>query len=269
MKNTVKWILTLVLGVMTLGFQSCEEPIDPPPPVVVNDKPMVELNFAGLWNNQPLTFLSGWFEQPSTQKEYIQFFNVGVIISKLSLVKEDGTEVMLGDGYQWIDFKKGRTKFNYEVPVGKYKSVKFQFGLDSSINHGDPNQWAAEHPLNGNLSGMHWGWAGGYIFQAIDGNYKDSLTDKYTKGMSFHAATDVMVRNFEIPVGGKMGAAMFEVKDKAKTSVLMNYHLNRFYQGIELKKGSVSHSEGVKEMALMQKLLDNLGQFDAFEIPAP
>ncbi|MEY4316098.1 MAG: hypothetical protein RI977_1475 [Bacteroidota bacterium] len=78
-----------------------------------------------------------------------------------------------------------------------------------------------------------------------------------------------MVRNFEVPVGGSMGAAMFEVKDKVSTPVQFNYHINRFYQGIELKKGSVSHSEGVKEMALMQKLLDNLSAYSAFEIPAP
>jgi hypothetical protein len=38
---------------------------------------------------------------------------------------------------------------------------------------------------------------------------------------------------------------------------------------MELKKGSVSHSEGVKEAALMQKLLENLKVNSAFEIPAP
>jgi hypothetical protein len=66
-----------------------------------------------------------------------------------------------------------------------------------------------------------------------------------------------------------MGAATFEVKDKATTPVQFNYHINRYYQGMELKKGSVSHSEGVKEAALMQKLLENLKVNSAFEIPAP
>jgi hypothetical protein len=61
----------------------------------------------------------------------------------------------------------------------------------------------------------------------------------------------------------------FQVKDKAMTSVGFKYHINRLYQGVELKKGSVSHSEGVKEMALMQKLLDNLQQNSAFEIALP
>jgi hypothetical protein len=78
-----------------------------------------------------------------------------------------------------------------------------------------------------------------------------------------------MVRSFEVPVGGTLGAATFEVKDKATTSVGFKYHINRLYQGIELKKGSVSHSEGLKEKALMQKILDNLTAYSAFEIPAP
>jgi hypothetical protein len=86
--------------------------------------------------------------------------------------------------------------------------------------------------------------------------------------MSFHTATDAMVRSFEVPVGGTLGST-FEVKDKATTSVGFKYHINRLYQGVELKKGSVSHSEGVKEMALMQKLLDNLQQYSAFEIALP
>jgi hypothetical protein len=77
-----------------------------------------------------------------------------------------------------------------------------------------------------------------------------------------------MVRSFEVPVGGTLGST-FEVKDKATTSVGFKYHINRLYQGVELKKGSVSHSEGVKEMALMQKLLDNLQQYSAFEIALP
>ncbi|MEY4709504.1 MAG: hypothetical protein RIS28_636 [Bacteroidota bacterium] len=106
MKHMKNWVLGCALGLLSLGFQSCEDPIEPPV-VVVQDKPTVELNFSALWDSKPLTFLSGWFEQPSTQKEYIQFFNFGMIVSKLSLVKEDGTEVLLGDGYQWMKYLLG------------------------------------------------------------------------------------------------------------------------------------------------------------------
>jgi hypothetical protein len=72
-----------------------------------------------------------------------------------------------------------------------------------------------------------------------------------------------------VPVGASMGASTFEVKEKMTTPVQFNYHVNKFYQGIEMKKNSVSHSEGLKEKALMQKILDNLTAYSAFEIPAP
>ena len=43
MKHMKNWILVCALGLLSLGFQSCEDPIEPPV-VVVEDKPSVELN---------------------------------------------------------------------------------------------------------------------------------------------------------------------------------------------------------------------------------
>ena len=60
MKNWSKVLLVIVLSVMGLAIQSCEEnpPVVPP---VVETKTSVDLNFSALWSGQPLTFLSGWF----------------------------------------------------------------------------------------------------------------------------------------------------------------------------------------------------------------
>ncbi|MSP57413.1 MAG: hypothetical protein EXR17_00950 [Flavobacteriaceae bacterium] len=248
-----------------LVFQSCESPISQPPQKVIVTG--VEVNFSAMWDKNPIVFLGDYYKnnpsQMSTaQPEYLQFINLGMIISKLSLIKEDGTTVLLGDGYQWIDFKQGRTRFNYEIPKGNYKSLQFTLGLDYDINHGNPNQWGPEHPLNGNLSGMHWGWSGGYIFQAIDGNYKDSTTDKYSKGLSFHTAGDNLKRNFVVSVSNASGS--FSVVDGAISKVLLKYQVDQLFNTIELKKGSVSHSEGVKELQLMDKFLSNLTKYNAF-----
>jgi len=56
-----KWVLGIIAVTMVVisGMQSCgEKPIDPPPAAV---KTGVQLNFAALWEGQPLTFLSGYF----------------------------------------------------------------------------------------------------------------------------------------------------------------------------------------------------------------
>lgn len=250
---------------LLLAFQSCESTIHTRIPKIIVTG--VEVNFSAMWDKNPIVFLGDYYKNNSSQMatsqpEYLQFINFGMIISKLSLIKEDGTLVLLGDGYQWIDFKQGRTSFNYEIPEGNYKSLQFTLGLDSNINHGDPNQWGPEHPLNGNLSGMHWGWSGGYIFQAIDGNYKDSTTDKYNKGLSFHTAGDNLKRNFVVSVSNASGS--FSVVDGSISKVVLKYQVDQLFNTIDLKKGSVSHSEGVKELQLMEKLLLNLTKYNAF-----
>jgi len=53
MKNWSKVLLVIVLSVMGLAIQSCEEnpPVVPP---VVETKTSVDLNFSALWNGQPM-----------------------------------------------------------------------------------------------------------------------------------------------------------------------------------------------------------------------
>ena len=88
--------------------------------------------------------------------------------------------------------------------------------------------------------------------------------------MSFHAATDVMKREFIVPVGAIGGnTGLINVTASNLTKVVFNYHVNKLFQGVELKKGAVSHSEGTKEAALMARLLSNITDFKAFEVPTP
>jgi hypothetical protein len=79
-----------------------------------------------------------------------------------------------------------------------------------------------------------------------------------------------MKREFTIPVGAIGGASgLIGVAAGKQTKVTFNYHVNKLFQGVELKKGAVSHSEGAKESALMERLLSNLTDFKAFEVPTP
>lgn len=247
--NTSKFLL-FGLSITLLGASSCkkDKPVDPP---VVVEKKGITLSIRPTWNGADMQFLKLQYVKPDG--EAIMLRTWGMIIAKLSLVKDDNTEVLLGDGYQWIDFGTGRTSFNYaNAPAGNYKGIKFQLGPDSLINHGDPTIWPSTHPLNGNLTGLHWGWAGGYIFQAFDGEWKDSLTATTTKGFSFHTAGDQFRTSFFMPY-------TFSLEGKHKTANLEfraeEYFINPL--PIALKDKASSHSEGAAEIALMKKLIGN------------
>jgi hypothetical protein len=249
MKNR---IFLLVLPVLAL-LSACEEtPPTPDPPAVSG----VNLSFSSSFAGTPISYNKDFYTKGNN--EDVMFTNWGLILSEVSLVREDDSRELLGDGYLWVDFKSGRTSFDYDqsIPAGNYKAVHVKLGLDSAVNHGDPTQWPAGHPLNGFVSGLHWGWSGGYIFQAIDGNWRNAGETK-TSGFSFHDATMPMVRDFEwaFPSTVELGANGAEVKVEFKAEKLLDG-----VNSIVLKDGAVSHSAGADEIVLMNKLLENMSQ---------
>ena len=61
-----------------------------------------------------------------------------------------------------------------EVDLGSHdvtnvEAVHFHIGVDSSVNHSDPASYPMGHPLAPVFPSMHWGWAAGYRFVAIEG----------------------------------------------------------------------------------------------------
>lgn len=255
MKNKLYFLLLIGL---VLSFGACKE--EPQPPI--QEEPKIQkgitLNIKPTWEGAVME--TGKMQYSKPDGEVLQLRTWGMLLSKLALVKDDNSLVMLGDGYQWIDVSSGRLSFNYpDVPVGNYKGIQFQFGLDSAINHGDPTLWPASHPLNSNLSGLHWGWAGGYIFQAFDGDFKVNSASTTINGFSFHTAGIAFKRSFFMPY-------TFELTGTHKTAVIEIKADEYFKNPVELhlKDKSVSHSSGMEDILLMNKLLDNAA--DAFAV---
>jgi len=249
MVKVLKSVLFLSAVAMSAFLSSCET--EKTPPTNTTQSNGVVLNFVGLIDGDDVassTKMSGKFGG-----ELFTVTNWSILISHLALVKENGDTVQLGDGYQWISFKDARTSFKYlNIPEGNYKGISFMLGLDSAINHGDPNKWPANHPLNAYTTGLHWGWSGGYIFQALDGNYsKDSITSS-TNGFSFHAATDQMKTMFNLPFAYTI--------DKALKTATIECAVEKMFgtpNPILLKNTAVSHSGSPAEILLMKALLEN------------
>lgn len=76
------------------------------------------------------------------------------------------------------------------LPPGTYDRVRFDIGLTPAMNHRDAATWPAEHPLNPARSGLHWGWAGSWVFAAIEGRATEA--SGRDQGFSFHLATDAL-----------------------------------------------------------------------------
>ncbi len=261
-----RWIKSFFGGLLALGlsiFISACEPDQPPQPPAKKETKLT-LDFRMKWEGKEAFIQIG--EYTNKFGEVLQVVNLSQMISDLALEREDGTWLVLGDGFQHFNIWGGRTKFDYAIPAGKYKGLKLKMGLDYDINHGDPAAWPTTHPLSTNVTSLHWGWAGGYIFQALDGRWKKTGDVDFTKTFSFHTATDNFVRNFSMAYPTSGSEVYFELKEGQQLVLSLEYHLDQVLGNREMAAGSVSHSSGTNEVKLMQSLLDDMTNNKAFRL---
>ncbi|MEL7339228.1 MAG: MbnP family protein, partial [Bacteroidota bacterium] len=144
-------IFFLSLATVLCLALSCENPIEATSSVSLVFNPVV--------GNQ--SFTGGEiYTSPAGRQYRINFFRM--YVSDLSLIKEDGTEVLLSevDLYDLAadgsaqDFGQSYTYTDLEA--GSYQGIKFGIGLPARLNT-DPAAYAVDHPLSiGNQ--MYWSW---------------------------------------------------------------------------------------------------------------
>ena len=121
--------------------------------------------------------------------ENFSITRVSFLLSGFALQRTDGSWLELTNKVAWFDLERSRLSHRVaSVPSGEYAALRFHIGVDEKLNHADPAQFPADHPLNPNLNGLHWNWQAGYIFLAVEGMWRNS--SGALDGWSFHFARD-------------------------------------------------------------------------------
>ncbi|HKQ37916.1 MAG TPA: MbnP family protein [Verrucomicrobiae bacterium] len=120
------------------------------------------------------------------------------LVSDIELCGGDGAWVSAGKQFAFISFGEKRTRFTISgVPAERYDRLRFHVGLSKDLNHSDPAQHPAGHPLNPSVNGLHWGWQGGYVFFALEGHW---LNSDGVGGYSYHVGTDQQLMTVTLPI---------------------------------------------------------------------
>ena len=227
------------------SFAACDPKVTPPD----QSNPDVQdilLKFQTRYDTLEFTTARTYITKAS---DTIQFVKLKYLLSNFTLEKTDGSLLVLPNVYAYLSLLDGRDSVSIKnVPKGSYRSIRFTLGLDSMVNHADPAQWGLDHPLSPSLNDMHWGWAGGYIFNVIEGYYANNNVNA---GFSFHIALDrnarvfSFVQNFDINSNKRF---VFNVYADKYFSNVINYSLKN--------DGSFSHSGEVDPV--MDKFIQNL-----------
>ena len=147
----------------------------------------LEFSITPKFSGEPIQSNSLRYE--TSAKETFSITRVSYLLSGFALQRADGSWLELTNEIAWFDMERGHSSHRVaSVPSGEYQSVRFHIGLDEKLNHADPAQFTADHPLNPNLNGLHWNWQGGYIFLALEGMWRNS--SGALDGWSYHFARD-------------------------------------------------------------------------------
>ncbi|MEQ1859725.1 MAG: MbnP family protein [Chthoniobacteraceae bacterium] len=162
----------------------------------------VQVRIAPAWDGAPLLLDS--LRYP-LRDGTVSVTRLSALLGGFALERSEGGWVELAGQFAWLDAARRRTGESLrDVPPGEYRALRFAVGLDPATNTGDPARWAAEHPLNPNLNGLHWTWQGGYIFLALEGHFRTG--DSAPRGYSYHFARDANRTLVTLPVALRLAA---------------------------------------------------------------
>lgn len=124
------------------------------------------------------------------------------------------------------------------------ESISFHVGVDAAANRADPGLQPKGHPLALRSPSMHWGWAAGYLFIAIEGNCGDALA----KYFSIHALSNALYLETTVPVTGRMV--------NGKLVIALNADFTKFAEDIDLSTGKAAHGSGADETKMAENFRD-------------
>jgi cytochrome c peroxidase len=176
---------------------------------------------------------------------------LAMLLSHAELQRADKSWIGARDWVALIDLNRNRLSFDLTgIPAERYTALRFDIGLDEATDRRPAAQWPAEHPLNPEVSRLHWSWRGENIFFAIEGRYQQR--DQKLGGYSYHLAGQPCRGTVVVPV---------ELDLRRPLKLTLGFQADQVFTGahaISIKDEDSTHSG--EDGGLAEHLADNLIQ---------
>ena len=161
-------------------------------------------------------------------------------LSGFSVVHDGGTVTEVEDLYVLVSLLDSSDPTMIELgdfALSNLEAVRFHFGVDEQANHSDPSLYHGSHALAPKFPSMHWGWAAGYRFIALEGKSGANLNQE----LQFHCIGDEFYTEIEFPVTMNGEESYTVAIDAEYTELLSN---------IDVSSGIIIHG-GTGEMPVL------------------
>ncbi len=121
-------------------------------------------------------------------------------ISEITLIHDGGQQTPVTGHYILVKAKEQTNDYLGSFNITNLEGVQFGIGVDPSVNHADITTFPPNHPLSFQSPSMHWGWAAGYRFIAIEGKSGSGMNQSW----QLHALGDANYGYTTVNTSGTM-----------------------------------------------------------------
>lgn len=177
-----------------------------------------------------------WYFKPRFLKYYL---------AEITVIHDGGKRTQLKDLYVLVDaLSRDRYPLG-SVDVTNVEALEFHVGVDKQRNHLDPTIYPPEHPLALKNPTMHWGWAAGYRFLAVEGSAGTSAT-VVSADVQVHTVGNELYRKITMPVRAVPTPTGIELQLTAEYSKL--------FTGLDVAFGLIFHGLGEETIVMSNNM---------------
>jgi hypothetical protein len=90
-------------------------------------------------------------------------------VSEITLIHDGGQKTNVADTWLLVTVPETSTFDLGTFNIDNIEGIEYHLGVNDEANFLDPSSYPDEHPLANKSPSMHWGWAAGYRFAALEG----------------------------------------------------------------------------------------------------
>lgn len=166
-------------------------------------------------------------------------------ISEITIIHDGGVFTPVEDVWILVNADES-TQINLgSYDINQVEGMNMHIGVDPDHNHLDPASYSADHPLAPKFPSMHWGWAAGYRFLALEG----FGSSNYNQLIELHGLEDDNYFRVNIPVTTSA--------ENGVVSIDIDADYTRALEDIEVNGGIIVHGG----IAQAKKALENFRDY--------
>lgn len=167
-------------------------------------------------------------------------------ISKISIIHDGGTVTDVPDHYILVNGETAVKEDLGSFNITNVEGISFHVGVDTPNNHNDPSSFPSGHPLEPKSPSMHWGWAAGYRFSAIEGNTGPAFDQEF----QVHSLGDNNYLKTTVVTGGVMQGGKITIPIYADYAQIL--------RGIDVTPSLVEHGNATLDVKVMNNFKDHV-----------